>query len=87
MKLDLRKSKFLIKGFCDLFAFGFPFPIIRKKYMIVYKKTDEWYIEWQRVTTRGTTSDNEWQRVTTSGATSDKEWQGVIQRVTKSENK
>ena len=27
--------------------------------MIVYKKTDEWYIEWQRVTTSGTTSDSE----------------------------
>ena len=33
---------------------------------IVYKKTDEWYIEWQRATTSGTTSDDEWQRVTTS---------------------
>ena len=50
---------------------------------IVYKKTDEWYIEWQRVTT----NDNEWQRVvkrmTTSGTTSDNEWQ----RVTTSDNK
>ena len=33
---------------------------------IVYQKTDEWYIEWQRVTTSGTTNDNEWQRVTIS---------------------
>ena len=41
--------------------------------MIVYKKTDEWYIERERVTT--------------SGITSDKEWQGVIQRVTTSDNK
>ena len=41
--------------------------------MIVYKKTDEWYIERERVTT--------------SGITSDKEWQGVIQRVTASDNK
>ena len=53
---------------------------------IVYKKTDEWYIEWQRVKASGTTSDNEWQRVvqrvTTSGTTSDKEWQ----RMTKSDN-
>ena len=59
--------------------------------MIVYKKTDEWYIEgqqvttsdnkWynklQRMTTSGTTSDNKWQRVTTSGTTSDKEWQRI----------
>ena len=68
---------------------------------IVYKKTDEWYIEWQRVTTNdnewqrvvqrvttsSTTSDNEWPQVTTSGVTSDKEWQWVIQRVTTSDNK
>ena len=42
---------------------------------IVYKKTDEWYIEW-----RVTASDNEWQRVTTNG----NEWQGVravVQRI------
>ena len=54
--------------------------------MIVYKKTDEWYIEWQRVTTSGTTSDNEWQRVTTSGTTSDKEWQRMTTSVTTSDN-
>ena len=35
---------------------------------------NEWYNEWQRMTTSGTTSDNEWQRVTTS----DNEWQQVI---------
>ena len=34
---------------------------------IVYKKTDEWYIEWQRVV----------QRVTTSGTTNDNECQSV----------
>ena len=31
------------------------------RFKIVYKKTDEWYIEWQRMTTsvqRMTTSDN-----------------------------
>ena len=28
--------------------------------VIVYKKINEWYIEWQRVTT----NDNEWQRMT-----------------------
>ena len=31
--------------------------------LIVYKKTDEWYIEWQRVVQQVTTNDNEWQRV------------------------
>ena len=30
---------------------------------IVYKKTGKWYIEWQRVTTSGITSENEWKRV------------------------
>ena len=39
---------------------------------MVYKKTDEWYIEWQRVAT-----NEEWQRVATSGTTSDNEWQRV----------
>ena len=40
---------------------------------IVNKKTDKWYIEWQRVTT----NDNEWhgwQQMATSG----KEWQQVV---------
>ena len=46
--------------------------------MIVYKKTDGQYIEWQRVTTIGTTSDKEWQRVTTN----DSEWQ----QMTRSDN-
>ena len=63
--------------------------------MIVYKKTDEWYIEWHRMTT----SDNEWQQVvqrmtpsltthrvvqgmTTSDTTSDNEWYQVVQQVT-----
>ena len=45
---------------------------------IVYKKKDEWYIEWQRVTTNDN-NDNQWQRVvqrvTTSGTTSESEWQ------------
>ena len=52
---------------------------------IVYKKTDAWYIEWQRVVQRVvqrmTTSD------TTSDKTSDNEWQQVIQGVIKNDNK
>ena len=39
---------------------------------------NEWYNEWQRMTT----SDNKWQRVTTS----DKEWHWVVQRVTTNDN-
>ena len=61
------------------------------------KKTDEWYIEWQqvvqRMTTSGTTNDNEWervvQRVTMSGTNSDNEWQrkrNEWQRITKNHN-
>ena len=46
-------------------------------FKIVYKKTDEWYIEWQRVVQRVTTNDYEWkqqvQRVTTRDTTNDNE--------------
>ena len=52
---------------------------------IVYKKTDEWYIEWQRVTTSYTTSENEWynewQRVVQPVATNGNEWQPVVKQV------
>ena len=41
--------------------------------LIVYKKTDEWHIKWQRVTANGTTSENERQRVRTR----DNEWQPI----------
>ena len=51
--------------------------------MIVYKKTDEWYIEWQQVTK----SDNEWQRIITSGTTNDNEWYDEWQRMTTNDNK
>ena len=48
---------------------------------IVYKKTDEWYVEWQRVVQRVTTNDNEWynewQRMTTSDNEWYNEWQGM----------
>ena len=44
--------------------------------VIVYEKTDEWYIEWQRVTANGTTSENEWRVV-----------KRVVQRVTTNDNK
>ena len=55
--------------------------------MIVYKKTDEWYIEWQRVTTSDNEWYNKWQRMTTSGTTSDNEWYSKWQRVTTNGNK
>ena len=60
---------------------------------IVYKKTDEWYIEQQRMTTNdnewqgasGKTNDNEWQRmkqrVATSETTNDNEWQQVVKQM------
>ena len=53
---------------------------------IVYKKTDEWYIKWEQVTTSDTTSDNEWQRVTTNDNQWYNEWQRVVQRMTASDN-
>ena len=34
--------------------------------MIIFKKTEEWYIQWQRVTMSNITSDNDWQRVITN---------------------
>ena len=37
---------------------------------IAYKKTDEWYIKWQRMTS----NDNEWQRVVKRVTTNDNEW-------------
>ena len=59
---------------------------------IVYKKTDEWYNEWQRVTTSGITRDKEWQPVTTNDSEWYNEWQRVTmndsewQQVTKNDN-
>ena len=44
---------------------------------IVYKKIDDWYIDWQRVTMSGTKSDNECQRVVQWGTVNDNEWQRV----------
>ena len=70
----------------------FPSKVCHLMDRIIYKNTDEWYNEWQRMTTSDnkwqlvTTNDNEWynewQRVTRSGTTSDYEWQ----RVTTSDN-
>ena len=54
--------------------------------LIVYKKTDEWYIEWQRITASDNVWYNEWQRMTTSGTISDNEWCNEWQRVTISAN-
>ena len=60
--------------------------------MILMMKTDRLQKDRRvvhRVTTSGTTSDNEWQRVvqqvTRSGTTSDNEWYNEWQRVTASE--
>ena len=55
-------------NFHSFFHLSFPKVLYKR---IVYKKTDEWYIDWQRVTA----NDNKCQRVTTSGKTSDKERQ------------
>ena len=53
---------------------------------IVYKKTDEWYIEWQRVVQRVTTNDNEWYNEWQRMTTSDNEWYNEWQRMTTSDN-
>ena len=46
--------------------------------MIVYKKTDEWYIEWQRVTTNNNECYNEWKN--------DSEWYNEWQQMTTNSN-
>ena len=46
------------------------------------KNDKEWYNQWQRVTTSGTTSNNEWQGVPVSG----KEWQWMSTSGTTNEN-
>ena len=60
--------------------------IVAPLFSIVYKKTDESYIEWQRMTTSGTTNDNEWQRVIQRVITNENEWQGVVQWMKKNES-
>ena len=47
---------------------------------IFYKKTDEWYIEWQRVPTASDKNDNEWCNEWPQVATSDNESQWVTNK-------
>ena len=66
-------------------AFNWQLLITHPINTIVYEKTDEWYIEWQRVITNGTTSDNErqreiknyneWQWIAASDKTNENEWE------------
>ena len=42
---------------------------------IFFKKADEWYIKWQRVTSSDNEWYNEWQQMTMSGTKNDSEWQ------------
>ena len=51
---------------------------------ILYKKTDEWYIEWQRVVQRVTANDNMWQGMTLSGRRNDNDWYNEWEQVTRS---
>ena len=82
-----------IEGNQKLLRWGNNYP------MIVYKKADEWYIEWQRVTTndnewqcvynkwqRMTTSENEWWNEWQLITASDNEWYNKWQRMTASDN-
>ena len=50
----------------------------------VYKKTDEFYIEWQRLATTSNEWCNECQRMATSGTTNVNEWYNEWQRMTTS---
>ena len=79
---------FWAKIFVALYSINWPnlidfMPFLRE---IIYKKTDEWYIEWRRVTTNDIEWYNKLQRMTMS----DNEWynerQGVVQWMTKNDN-
>ena len=48
------------------------------KQQILYKKTGDWFIEWQWMTTSSTTGDSEWQRVVQRVTTNDNEWQLAV---------
>ena len=79
------------RNYSEIYIFVIKFELFNK---IVYEKTDECYIEWQRVTMNDndwyngrqqmTTSENEWQRMTTSGTANEngtvhfKEWMIAI---------
>ena len=85
------KNKFSVICFLYTFVIVISFFFLWNKtvvhsYVIVYKKTDECYNEWQRgvqrVTTSGTTSDNELQWVVQQVTTNDNEWYKKWQRVT-----
>ena len=69
----LRQSKLKILKDC--------FKTKERVSLIVYKKTDEWYIEWQRMTNSDNEWYNEWQWMTTSDNEWYNEWQRVVQRV------
>ena len=60
---------------CIVFFFFFHYFIY---YGLSFKKTDERYIEWQRVTTNDNELYTEWQRVRQRVTTNDKEWQRVV---------
>ena len=59
--------------------------------VIVYKKTDEWYIKWQQVTTNDNERYNQWQQVKTSGTTNEndtvhfKKWMITILTMTRTD--
>ena len=60
--------------FCSIEKITYHLKEISLALVDCYKKTDEWYIEWQRATTTGTMSDNELQRVLQQMTTSANEW-------------
>ena len=74
----LRQSKLKILKDC--------FKTKERVSLIVYKKTDEWYIEWQRMTNSDNEWYNEWQWMTTSDNEWYNEWQRVVQRVITNDN-
>ena len=51
--------------------------IVNGLWTIVYKHTDEWCIEWQRMTTSGATNKNQWYNEWEPMTTNDNKWQLV----------
>ena len=80
-----KRNSLVVSLFCFLSIislFWFDGKLMMKWHLsIAYKKTNEWYNKWQRMTTSDNEWYNEWQRMTTSGTTSDNEWYNEWQRV------
>ena len=70
LKLSYKNKWKKARIHCEIFLSDYFMKHSLMNISIVYKKTDEWYIELQRVTT----NDNEWQQVVQRMTTADNKW-------------